>query len=132
MNWPKEFRYWKPALCRVPKALPSVFFRALGKDGLCRVLNKIHSAKKNTRQNASLSSAFFWHSANMYFAECYFSAHDKVRLCRVPFFWHSAKMYFAECLCFGTQQRGILPCAFFLPSANQFFKAIFEALNEFK
>ena len=53
--------------------LPSVFYRALGKDGLCRVPNKIHSAKKKTlvkdvfcrvlffgtRQNASLPSAFF-------------------------------------------------------------------------
>ena len=66
---------------------------------------KIHSANKNTRQNTSLPSVFFW---------------------------HSAKMYFAECLCFGTRQRGFLPCAFFWPSANQFFEAIFEALNEFK
>ena len=43
--------YRKLALCRVPEALPSVFYRALGKDGLCRV-------------------PFFWHSAKMYFAEC--------------------------------------------------------------
>ena len=155
--------YRKPALCRVPEALPSVFYRALGKDGLCRVPNKIHSAKKNTRQNASLPSAFFlalWHSANMYFAECYFSTHGKIRLCRVPFFWHSAKMYFAECYFSGTRQNASLPSAFFLALGKEifcrvplfwhsakrhfavciffcprqiiFFKAIFEALNEFK
>ena len=53
---------------------------------------------------------------------------------------------FAECLFPSTRQRCILPSAFvlalgkeafcrvhfFWPSANQFFKAIFEALNEFK
>jgi hypothetical protein len=52
--------------------LPSVFFRALGKETLCRVLNKKHSAKKtlgkeaalpsakkNTRQRPSLPSVFF-------------------------------------------------------------------------
>ena len=113
---------------------------------LCRVYFIGHSGKtvfaecqiKYTQHKKTLDKIrlcrvpFFWHSAKMYFAECYFSAHDKIRLCRVSFFWHSAKMYFAECLCFGTRQRGILPCAFFLPSANQFFKAIFEALNEFK
>ena len=91
---------------------------------LCRMYfighsaKKIHSAKKNTRQNASLPSAFFWHSANMYFAECYFSAHGKMRLCRVsfilalgkyvfcrvPLFWHSAKRHFAVCIFFGPRQ----------------------------
>ena len=93
-------------LCRV-------FFSALGKDVFCRV------SFFGTRQNASLLSAFFWHSAKMYFAECHFLALGKMRLYRVSFF--------------GTRQRGILPCAFFfLPSANYFFKAIFETLNEFK
>jgi len=83
--------YRKPALYRVPEALQSVFYRALGKVGLCRVPNKIHSAKKKTRQNV-LPSVFVL-------------ALGKEAFCRVHFFW---------------------------PSANQFFKAIFEALNEFK
>ena len=94
---------------------------------LCRVPNKIHSAKQNTRQNASLPNAFFWHSAIMYFAECYFSAHDKMRLCRVLFsgtrqrcilpraiFRHTAKCVFAEWLFSGTRRRCILPSAFVL------------------
>ena len=79
------------------------------------------------------------------FAECILSGTRQRRLCRVFFFGtrqrcilpsaifrHSAKCVFAECLFSGTRQRGILPCVFFLPSANHFFKAIFEALNEFK
>jgi hypothetical protein len=35
----------------------SVFFRALGKEALCRVLNKKHSAKKTLGKEAALSSA---------------------------------------------------------------------------
>ena len=54
------------------EALPSVFYRALGKDHVCRVPNKIHSANKNTRQNTSLPSVFFWHSAKKLFAVCIF------------------------------------------------------------
>ena len=107
----------KPALCRVPEALPSVFYRALGTDGLCRVPNKIHSAKKTldkdvfaecffsalgkdvfcrvpffgTRQNASLPSAFFL-------------ALGKYIFYRVPLFWHSAKRHFAVCIFFGPRQ----------------------------
>ena len=144
------FHYGKPVICRVPESLPSVFYRALGKDRVCRVSNKIHSANKNTRQNTALPSdfffwhsakmyfaecyfsaygkmrlcrvPFFWHSTKMYFAECYFLAHGKMRLCRVPFFWHSAKIYFAECLCFGTRQRGILRVHFFCPRQISFLK----------
>ena len=112
---------------------------------LCRVYFIGHSAKtvfaecqiKYTRQKKTL---------------------DKIRLCRVSFsgtrqrcilpsaiFRHTAKCVFAECLFSGTRQRCILPSAFvlalgkeafcrvyFFSSANQFFKAIFEALNEFK
>jgi hypothetical protein len=99
----------------VPRDLPSVFFRALGKEALCRVLNKKHSAKKhlakkllcrvqkNTRQRPSLPSAKK-HSA-------------KKLLCRVP-----KKTLGKEGLC----------RVFFFHSAMQFFKAHFEALNEFK
>ena len=86
-----QWHYRKPAICRVPEALPSVFYRALGKDRVseCQI--------KYTRQTKT---------------------HGKIRLCRVFFS--------------GTRQKGFLPCAFFWPSANQFFEAIFEALNEFK
>ena len=102
-----KIHYRKPALCRVPEALPSVFYRALGKDGLCRVSNKIHSAKKTL---------------------------DKMCLCRVPFFgtrqrcilpsaifWHTAKCVFAECLFSGTRQRCILPSAFVLALGKEAF-----------
>ena len=54
------------------EALPSVFYRTLGKYRVCRVPNKIHSANKNTRQNTSLPSVFFWHSAKKLFAVCIF------------------------------------------------------------
>ena len=112
------FHYRKPTLCRVQEVLPSVFYRALSKDGF--------------------AECFFRHSAKMYFAECHFSALGKMRLCRVPFFWHSAKMHFAEYhflalgkmrLCrvpfFGTRQRGILPCAFFFALGKLFFQSNF-------
>ena len=137
--------YRKPALCRVPEALPSVFYRALGKDGFAEcffrhstkmVLPNVffwHSAKKYFAEChfSALGKmrlyrvSFFWHSAKMYFAECHFLALGKMRRCRVPFFWHSAKMYFAECLCFGTRQRGILPCAFFLALGKSVFQSNF-------
>jgi hypothetical protein len=66
----KHYRRMK--LCRVLNDLPSVFFRALGKEALCRVPNKIHSAKQNTRQRA-------------FFAECFFLTLGKEGLCRVFF-----------------------------------------------
>ena len=140
-----NIHYRKLTLCRVPEALPSVFYQALGKDGLCRVSNKIHSAKKTldkdgfaecffsgTRQNASLPSAFFLALGKDVFCRVLFFGTRQNASLPSAFFWHSAKMYFAECLCFGTRQRGFLLCAFFWPLANHFFKAIFEALNEFK
>ena len=81
------------------EALPSVFYRALGKYRVCRVPNKIHSANKNTRQNTSLPSVFFLALGKDVFCRVYFLAHGKIRLCRVFFS--------------GTRQRGFLPCAFF-------------------
>ena len=76
-------------ICRVQKSLPSVKFRALGKDLLCRAP---HSAKYGTRQRPALG---------------------KGCLCRVG--RHSAKIgrgltassgvLFAECPPFGTRQR---------------------------
>jgi len=86
------------------------------------------------------------HSTKYVFAECLFLALGKDVFCRVLFLAHG-KMLLCRVLFSGTRQRCILPSAFvlalgkdafcrvhffFLPSANQFFKAIFEALNEFK
>ena len=106
------------ALCRVPKALPSVFYRALDKDGICRVPNKIHSAKKK-------------HSTKCVFAECLFS--DTRQRCILPsaIFRHTAKYVFAECLFSGTRQRCILPSDIFWHSAKRHFTVcIFLALSK--
>ena len=84
----KKFKY---RVCRVPEALPSVFYRALGKDHVCRVPEKYNRQTK-THGKICLCRVFFL-------------ALGKEAFCRVHFFW---------------------------PSANQFFEAIFEALNEFK
>ena len=102
--WLFNTHYWKPALCRVSEALPSVFYWALGKDGFAECFFW-HSTKM------ALPSVFFQHSAKMYFAECHFSALGKMRLCRVPFF--------------GTRQRDILPCAFFFALGKLFFQSNF-------
>ena len=117
-----HYRYQKPALCRVPEALPKVFYRALGKDGLCRVPNKIHSAKKKqhstkcvfveclfsgTRQICILPSAIFQHTAKCVFAECLFLALGKYVFCRVLFF--------------GTRQNASLPSVFFLALGKDVF-----------
>jgi hypothetical protein len=47
--------YRNPALCRVSSGLSNVFFLALGKEALLRVLKKT-LGKKNIRQRPSLSS----------------------------------------------------------------------------
>jgi hypothetical protein len=54
---PKHYR--NLALCRVSKSLPSVFFRALGKEALCRVPRKKPSVKENTQRRSSLPSVLF-------------------------------------------------------------------------
>jgi hypothetical protein len=46
------------------------FFWTLGKEALCRVLNKKHSAKKTLGKEAVLPSAKKKHSAKTFFAEC--------------------------------------------------------------
>jgi hypothetical protein len=94
---------------------------------------------------------FIGHSAKTVFAECLIEyTRQKKTLGKDGFaecfFRHSAKTHFAECYFPGTRQNASLPSAFvlalgkeafcrvhfFWPSANHFFKAIFEALNEFK
>ena len=109
--WHMCTHYRKPALCQVPEALPSVFYRALGKDGLCRVPNKIHSAKKNTRQrwlcrvfffalgkDVCCWVPFFGTRKNASLPSAFFLALGKDVFCRVTLFWHSAKRHFAVCI----------------------------------
>jgi hypothetical protein len=72
----------------------------------------------------------------MWFAECLFRALDKKALCRVLNKKQSAKKNTRQRSCFAeckknTRQRSCFEC-FFWHSAKQFFKAHFEALNEFK
>jgi hypothetical protein len=67
-----EGHYRNLALCRVPNILPSVFFRALGKEALCRVPRKKHSVKENTRRRVSLPSVIFLTLGKELFAECFF------------------------------------------------------------
>ena len=94
-------RYRRPALCRVSSGLPSVFFRALGKELLCRV-------RKKTLGKEALCRVFFLTlgkkaslpTAKSFFAEC--------------FFRHLAKKLFAEC---------------FFTLGKEKFKAHFEAVN---
>ena len=63
--------YRRPALCRVSSGLPSVVFRALGKDAFAKW--------------------FFWRSAKKLFAECFFYARKEASLPSV--FLHSAKKF---------------------------------------
>jgi hypothetical protein len=70
----------------VPEALPSVFYRALGKDRVCRVPNKIHSANKNTRQNTSLPSVFSGTRQICILPSAFVLALGKEALYRVHFF----------------------------------------------
>jgi hypothetical protein len=88
--------YRNPLLCQALEALPSVFFRALGKEGfaesqikntrqslctqqrrLCRASDKrlsaknLPSAKKKHSAKASLSSAKVKHSAKQFFKPCF-------------------------------------------------------------
>ena len=57
--------YRRPALCRVPGGLPSVVFRALGKEAFAecffdtRQRGSLPSIFFNTRQRDSLPSIFF-------------------------------------------------------------------------
>jgi len=81
----------------VPCGLPSVFFRALGKEALCRVLNKKHSAKKNTRQRSCFTECKKKHSAKTFFAECQKKTLGKEAALPSAKKKHSAKKVFAEC-----------------------------------
>jgi len=67
----------EPDVCRVPKALPSAQYRALGKITIRRVPTKKHSANRQ-------------HSAEENFAECLNQDTRRTHLCRVPRGQHSA------------------------------------------
>ena len=45
----KSYHYWKSLECRVPRSLPCAFYRAHGKEPLCRVPQQKCTAKKYTR-----------------------------------------------------------------------------------
>ena len=128
---------WEPKKCtRQNTSLPSARKKALGKDAFCRV------PKNGTRQNTSLPSSektlgkaifvecifcrvyFIGHSAKTVFAECQKNTLGKQK--------HTAKYVFAECFFLALGKEVFSRVYFFLPWANQFFEAIFEALNEFK
>jgi hypothetical protein len=78
--------YRNLALCRVPNSLPSVFFRALGKEALCRVPRKKPSVKENTRRRVYLPSVIFLTLGKELFAECQKYNTRQRALCRVFFF----------------------------------------------
>lgn len=74
--------YRRRFLCRVFHTLLSVFYRALGKEALCRVPDRKNSAN-------------IWHSAKIWFAER--RALGKKL--------HSAKICFAECRALGKPEH---------------------------
>ena len=72
-----KLHYRRPALCRVPSKLPSVVFRALGKD--------------------AFAECIFWHSAKQLFAECFFDTRQTPSLPSVFFYTrqtHSLSSFF--------------------------------------
>jgi hypothetical protein len=104
--------YWNPGLCRVPAALSSIFYRALGKKDF---------AERRTRQSPALGKELIYRVQDTRynqalgkdcFAESQTLGKDESRqravsgrlqltfvsLCRVSNIWHSAKRVFAECL----------------------------------
>ena len=95
--------YRKPDVCRVPNALPSAQYRALGKITICRVPTKKHSANRQ-------------HSAEENFAECQPRGTRQRWVCRVSRFRHSAKFGFAECHVAGTRQSLLPPSVVCLPT----------------
>ena len=109
---PIYYRRW--LLCQVSQTLPSAFYRALGKEAICRVperkysTNNRHSANNNTRQIPGLLSV--GHSANQNTwqrAAAVNGRQSSLTLCRVSssdtwqsddlpsvIFWHAANHIF--------------------------------------
>ena len=85
-DWRENKRHYrKPEHCRVPRSLPSTIFRALGKQPICQVPSRKHSAKKGTRQTRL-------------FAECLEVGTRQRGVCRVPRGGHSANIPFLNFL----------------------------------
>ena len=103
--------------------LPSVFYRALGKDGLCPVPNKIHSAKKHSTKTA-LPSVFSALGKDVFCRVPFFGTRQNASL-PTAFFLALGKDVFCWVPCFGTRQRGILSCAFFFALGKSFFQSNF-------
>jgi hypothetical protein len=103
-----SLHYRKQALCRVPRALLTVIYRALGKEHLCRVPR---SANLGTRQRQALGKATIWLGKDGLGDGC----HPAVNLYQAPAVRHSVKIvfcnFFAECQDFDTRQRPSLPGA---------------------
>jgi hypothetical protein len=104
--------YRNPGLCRVPAALPSAFYRALGKEDF---------AERRTRQSPALGKELIYRVQDTRYSQalgkdCFAESQTlgkdgsrqravsgrlqltAVSLCRVSNIWHSAKRVFAECL----------------------------------
>ena len=99
--------YRKRLSCRVSGALPSVLFRALGKD--------------------AFAECFFWHSAKRLFAKCFFNTRQRVSLPSV--FLTLGKELLCRVFFFDTRQRASLPSVIFFTLGKKNFKAHFEAVN---
>jgi hypothetical protein len=94
-----EIYYRNLALCRVPCSLPSVFFRALGKEPLCRVPRKKPSVKENTRRRSSLPSVLFLTLGKEFLYRVSFFDTRQRALCRVSQIQHSAKSSLSSVFC---------------------------------
>ena len=73
-----DSHYRRSQNCRVFTCLPSVLFRTLGKQSICQVPTKKHSAKKDTRQTKL-------------FAECLGVGTRQGGVCRVSKGWALGK-----------------------------------------
>ena len=108
---PSQHHYQNPGLCRVPTALPSAFYRALGKDPV---------AERRTRQSPTFGKDLIYRVQDTRHSQALdkdcFAERQALRkygsrqravsgrlqltavsLCRVSNIWHSAKRVFAEC-----------------------------------
>jgi hypothetical protein len=132
----RVYHYRKPALCRVPNALPSAKHRALGKVAVCWVP---HSAKTKHTVNSSfterraLGKEYFaecralgkgWHSANR---RQEVTVGHAVTVCRVFGPRHSAKRACAECR---GQTLGKIYKFFSLISLKFFLLSSYSLLNK--
>ena len=133
-----HYRRW--LLCRVSQTLPSAFYRALGKEAVCWVPERKHSANNwhsrqrgglpsaehsannNTRQRGGLPSAK--HSANQNTRQRDASVNGRqppLILCRVSSPDTRQRGSFAECLLLTLGKEAPLPSVIVWHSVNHFF-----------